>query len=325
LFVIWCLVLGPWFFAAAMLAILLFLAKRLGWMLLTLWVVFTISWILMRIVPGGPFDAEKKVPPEIKRNIEAKFRMDQPLWRQYAEQLWDAIHLDFRASYKLKDFTVNEVIAQGFPVTAALGVFALTFALTLGLTAGVVSAVRRNTIFDVGFMALATLGIAIPNFVLAGLGIMIFVFYFNWLPAAGWGQLRQVVLPAVCLGAPYAAYIARLTRAGMLEVLNLDYIRTAYAKGLATRTVIVKHALRGAMLPVVTYLGPATAGILTGSLVVERIFRVSGMGSHFIEAATQRDYTLAMGMILVYTFLLYVMNSLVDLSYAIIDPRVKVE
>ena len=308
-----------------MLPVLLLIAKRLAWMALTLWIVFTVSWILMRVVPGGPFDAEKKVPPEIKRNIEARFRLDQPLWRQYGEQLWDAVRLDFRASYKLKDFTVNEVIAQGFPITAALGIFALTFALSLGLTAGVISAVQRNSVFDVGFMTLATLGIAVPNFVLAGVSIMLFVFYFEVFPAAGWGRLSQVVLPAMCLGAPYAAYIARLTRAGMLEVLNLDYIRTAYAKGLSAPRVIVKHALRGAMLPVVTYLGPATAGILTGSLVVERIFQVSGMGSHFIEAATQRDYTLAMGMILVYTFLLYVMNTLVDLSYAIIDPRVKAE
>ncbi len=308
-----------------MLSILRILAKRLGWMLLTLWVVFTISWSLMRAVPGGPFDAEKKVPDEIKRNIEARYNLDKPLPEQYVADLVRTARLDFGPSYKLKDFTVNEVIAQGFPITAALGIFALTFALMLGLTAGVISAVERNSAFDVGFMALATLGIAVPNFVLAGMSIMLFVFYFQWFPAAGWGRLDQVVLPAMCLGAPYAAYIARLTRAGMLEVLNLDYIRTAYAKGLAAPTVIVKHALRGAMLPVVTYLGPATAGILTGSLVVERIFQISGMGSHFIEAATQRDYTLAMGMVLVYTFLLYVMNSLVDLSYAIIDPRVKAE
>jgi oligopeptide transport system permease protein len=308
-----------------MFSIVTIIARRLGWMLLTLWVVFTISWSLMRAVPGGPFDAEKKVPDEIKRNIEARYNLDKPLFEQYLTDLVRTARLDFGPSFKLKDFTVNEVIAQGFPITAALGIFALTFALMLGLTAGVISAVERNSIFDVGFMALATLGIAVPNFVLAGVSIMLFVFYFQWFPAAGWGRLNQVVLPAMCLGAPYAAYIARLTRAGMLEVLNLDYIRTAYAKGLAAPTVIVKHALRGAMLPVVTYLGPATAGILTGSLVVERIFQISGMGSHFIEAATQRDYTLAMGMVLVYTFLLYVMNSLVDLSYAIIDPRVKAE
>jgi len=308
-----------------MFPVLLIIAKRLGWMALTLWVVFTISWSLMRAVPGGPFDAEKKIPDEIKRNIEARYNLDKPLPEQYLADLWRTMQLDFGPSFKLKDFTVNEVIAQGFPVTAALGIFAMTFALTLGMTAGVIAAVRRNTIYDVAFMALATLGIAVPNFVLAGVSIIIFVFYLQWLPAAGWGRLNQVVLPALCLGAPYAAYIARLTKAGMLDVLNLDYVRTAYAKGLSTPTVIVKHALRGAIAPVVTYLGPATAGILTGSLVVERIFQVFGMGSHFIEAATQRDYTLAMGMVLVYTFLLYVMNSLVDLSYAIIDPRVKAE
>jgi len=308
-----------------MLPVVLIIAKRLGWMVLTLWVVFTISWSLMRAVPGGPFDAEKKVSDEVRRNLEKRYRMDLPLPQQYVRDLVFALRGDLGLSIRLKDFTVNEVIAQGFPVTAALGIFAMTFALTLGMTAGVIAAVRRNSIYDVGFMALATLGIAVPNFVLAGLSIIIFVFYLQWLPAAGWGRLNQVVLPALCLGAPYAAYIARLTKAGMLDVLNLDYVRTAYAKGLSAPTVIVKHALRGAIAPVVTYLGPATAGILTGSLVVERIFQISGMGSHFIEAATQRDYTLAMGMVLVYTFLLYVMNSLVDLSYAIIDPRVKAE
>lgn len=308
-----------------MLAFLLILLKRLAWMVLTLWVVFTISWILMRVVPGGPFAQEKNVPAEIKRNIEAKFKFNDPLPKQYGDQLWDALHFDFRASFKLKDFTVNQIIAQGFPVSASLGIFALTFALILGTTAGVVSAVRRNSLYDVGFMAAATLGIAVPNFVLASISIIVFVFWLKALPAAGWGTLQQLLLPALCLGAPYAAYIARLTRGGMLEVLNLDYIRTAYAKGLASRTVIVRHALRGAILPVVTYLGPATAGILTGSLVVERIFNISGMGSHFIEGALQRDYTLTMGMVLVYTALLLVLNALVDFSYALIDPRVKLE
>lgn len=308
-----------------MLSFLSILLKKLGWMALTLWVVFTISWILMRVVPGGPFDAEKNVPAEIKRNIEARYRMDQPLHIQYLDQLARTVRFDLGPSFKLKDFTVNEVIAQGFPVSASLGIFAITFALALGLTAGVIAAVGRNSAYDVGFMSLATIGIAVPNFVLAGLAIILFVFQLQIFPAAGWGTLWQIVLPAMCLGAPYAAYIARLTRAGMLEVLNLDYVRTAYAKGLARRTVIVRHALRGAILPVVTYLGPATAGILTGSLVIERIFNLPGMGSHFIEAATQRDYTLAMGMVLVYTVLLYVLNTLVDLSYSIIDPRVKVE
>ena len=302
-----------------------FLVKRLGWMLLTIWVVYTASFFLMRAVPGGPFASEKKIAPAIKRNIEAKFKMDRPLHEQYFSHLWSTVQLDLGPSYKLEDYSVNEVIAQGFPVSASLGIFAMIFALTLGLTAGVISAVHRNSPYDVSFMLLATVGIAVPNFVLASVAVVLFVFVWPLFPAAGWGQLNQIILPAMCLGAPFAGYIARLTRTGMLEVMGLDYIRTAYAKGLNTRQVVLKHAMRGAILPVVSYLGPATAGILSGSLVIERIFALPGMGSHFIEAALQRDYTLAMGMVLVYTVLLFVMNTLVDMSYSIIDPRVKME
>ena len=302
-----------------------FLLKRLGWMVLTLWVVFTTSFFLMRAVPGGPFDSEKKLPPAIKRNIEKRYQMDRPLIQQYWSHLWATARCDFGPSYKLEDYTVNDVIAQGFPVSASLGILAMTFALSLGLVSGVVSAVLRNSVYDVSFMVAATIGIAVPNFVLASLMIVLFVFFWPIFPAAGWGELRQIILPALCLGAPFAGYISRLTRTGMLEVLGLDYIRTAYAKGLTTPEVVVRHALRGAILPVVSYLGPATAGILTGSLVLEQIFALPGMGSHFIEAATQRDYTLAMGMVMVYTFLLFVMNTLVDLSYSMIDPRVEVD
>ena len=302
-----------------------FLVKRLGWMLLTLWVVFTVSFFLMRAVPGGPFSSEKNLPPAIERNIEAKFKMDRSLHEQYFLHLWSTVQLDLGPSYKLEDYSVNEVIAQGFPVSASLGIFAMAFALTLGLTAGVISAVHRNSPYDVSFMLIATVGIAVPNFVLASVAVVLFVFVWPLFPAAGWGQLNQIILPAICLGAPFAGYIARLTRTGMLEVMGMDYIRTAYAKGLNTRQVVLKHAMRGAILPVVSYLGPATAGILSGSLVIERIFALPGMGSHFIEAALQRDYTLAMGMVLVYTVLLFVMNTLVDMSYSIIDPRVKME
>ena len=302
-----------------------FLLKRLGWMVLTLWVVFTTSFFLMRAVPGGPFDSEKKLPAAIKRNIEKRYQMDRPLIEQYWSHLWATMRCDFGPSYKLEDYTVNDVIAQGFPVSASLGILAMTFALSLGLVSGVVSAVLRNSVYDVSFMVAAPIGIAVPNFVLASLLIVLFVFFWPVFPAAGWGELRQIILPALCLGAPFAGYISRLTRTGMLEVLGLDYIRTAYAKGLTTREVVIRHALRGAILPVVSYLGPATAGILTGSLVLEQIFALPGMGSHFIEAATQRDYTLAMGMVMVYTFLLFVMNTLVDLSYSMIDPRVEVD
>jgi len=302
-----------------------FAIRRAVWIVTTLWVVYTLSFILMRLVPGGPFDEERNVPAEIKHNIEARYRLDQPMYVQYGEHLWLLVrHGDFGLSYKLGDYSVNGVIAEGFPVSVSLGIFALVFALTLGTTAGVVSAVRRHSLLDNSLMGAATLGIAVPNFVLASLAIVLFVFQLKLLPAAGWGSLRQLFLPAVCLGAPYAAYIARLTRTGMLEVLGRDFIRTAFAKGLSERRVIVRHALRGALVPVVSYLGPATAGILTGSLVLENIFAIPGMGSHFIEAALQRDYTMAMGMVMVYTFLLLMMNTFVDLSYAVLDPRVSI-
>jgi oligopeptide transport system permease protein len=319
------LVIGAWSLGlpSFMPSILLIIAKRLGWMVLTLWVVFSVSWLLMRSVKGGPFDAEKRMPEEIKRNVEKRYRMDLPLHQQYLRDLGYALRGDLGLSIRLKDFTVNQVIAQGFPVSVSLGVLALTFAIALGATAGVVAAVNRNSAFDAGSMALATIGIAVPNFVLASVVIIIFVFWLDWFPAAGWGRVSQLVLPALCLGAPFAAYIARLTRAGVLEVLNLDYVRTAYAKGLQPKTVIIKHVLRGALLPVVSYLGPATAGILTGSPVLERIFNLPGMSSHFIDAAIQRDYPLALGMVVIYTIILLTMNALVDASYSLIDPRVK--
>lgn len=302
-----------------------FLIRRLLWMALTLWVVFTISFALMRAVPGGPYSSERNLTPEIRRNIEAYYDLDKPIEEQYLIQLTRTLQLDFGPSFKLKDYTVNEVIGEGFPISAALGIFALTFAVILGVFIGAISALNRQTFVDVGLMAQATLGIAVPNFVFASVCILIFVFRLSWLPAAGWGSLEQLILPSICLGLPYAAYIARLTRTGMLDVLSADYIRTAKAKGLSQTTVVIRHALKGALVPVASFLGPAVAGILTGSLVLEKIFAIPGLGSHFINAAFQRDYTLAMGCILVYTFLLYTMNLLVDLSYSYFDPRVKLE
>ncbi len=302
-----------------------FILKRLLWMAITLWVVFTVSFFLMRAVPGGPFDGERRLEPEIEANMAKRYHLDEPLWMQYGRELNNTVHGDLGDSYRLADFSVGEIIEQGFPISASLGVVALAFALSLGITAGIVSAVRRGTLLDVSLMGVATVGIALPNFVIAGITIILFVFIWPIFPAAGWGSLGQLILPGFCLGAPYAAYVARLTRTGMLDVLGRDYIRTAYAKGLPTRTVILRHALKGAMLPVVSFLGPAIAGILTGSLVVEQIFAIPGLGMHFIQAATQRDYTLAMGLVMLYTTLLYTMNLLVDISYAYLDPRVKLE
>ncbi|WP_254511318.1 ABC transporter permease [Anatilimnocola floriformis] len=301
------------------------LGRRVLWLFFTLWAVFSISFLLMVSSPGGPFLGERKLPDEIRRSMAEYYDLDGTMSERYFKSLAKAFTFRFGPSTKLKDYTVNRVIAEGFPVSAALGVIALTLALAVGMTAGIIAAVKRNTFFDFAFMGLATIGIAIPNFVLAGFTIILFCFVLKWFPPAGWGSVKQIVLPAVCVAAPYAAYIARLTRTGMLEVLNLDFVRTAYAKGLSPRTVIVRHALRGAIMPVVSYIGPAAAGILTGSLVIERIFNVPGMGSHFIDAAMQRDYPLVTGIIMVYTLLLFTMNTLVDLSYAIIDPRVKLE
>ena len=300
-----------------------FLTKRLLWMLLTLWIVFTISFFLMRQAPGGPFSSERKLTPDVKRALEKEYRIDKPLYWQYGDRLWHALKLDLGRSTQLKDFTVNQVLLAGLPVSATLGCISLIFALSLGLTAGVILALYRQTVLDVSLIAIATIGIAVPNFWLASVGIVIVVFQLELLPAAGWGSLQNLILPAACLGAPYAAYIARLTRTGMLDVLNQDYIRTAQAKGLSSVKIVVHHAIKGAILPVVSFMGPATAGILTGSLVLESIFNIPGMGTHFIEAAFQRDYPMAMGVVLVYTVLLYTMNSLVDISYSLLDPRVQ--
>lgn len=306
--------------------VLSFLGRRLLWMIATLWLVYTVSFVLMRLAPGGPFSSERKVPPAIERQMEARYNLDGSYVEQYFDYLTGIVTRgDLGWSLRLEDYSVNEVIAQGLPVSASLAVFALIFAVILGVTAGVISAVFRGTAADTSMMIAAVVGIAVPNFVLASIAILLFVFGLQIFPAAGWGTLKQVILPALCLGAPVAAYIARLSRTGMLESLSREHVRTAVAKGLPKRAVILKHVLPGAMLPVVSYLGPATARVLTGSLVLEQIFALPGIGSHFINAALQRDYTLAMGMVLTYTVILFVMNSLVDLSYAIIDPRVKLQ
>ena len=303
-----------------------YLIRRTGWMLLTLWIVYTVSFILMRSVPGNPFSSERTVPAAIERQLRARYNLDAPPIRQYIDYAVGIVTRgDLGWSRRLDDYSVNQVLAEGFPVSASLAIFGLVFAIGLGIPAGVISAVYRGSFADLSMMAAAVLGIAVPNFVLASLAILLFVFGLGWFPAAGWGTFNQIVLPALCLGAPVAAYIARLTRAGMLEVLTREHVRTARAKGLSDQAVILKHVLPGAMLPVVSYLGPATAGVLTGSLVLEKIFALPGMGSHFINAALQRDYTLAMGMVLTYTVILFVMNSIVDISYAVIDPRVKLQ
>jgi oligopeptide transport system permease protein len=302
-----------------------FVVRRLIGLVATVWIVYTATFFLAYAVPGGPFSSDRKLDPEVEANLKRAYNLDLPVYQQYFIQLGRAVRGDLGPSYRLADFTVAEIIAQGLPISAALGVLALAFAILLGLAAGIVSAVYRGTLADVLLMTAATIGIALPSFVIASLAILLFVFLIPLFPAAGWGTVRQLVLPAVCLGALYAAEIARITRTGMLDTLSQDYIRTARAKGLGQTAIVLRHALPGPLLPVVSFLGPATAGILTGSVVMEKIFAIPGLGWHFVQAALQRDILLEMGLVLLYTVLLCTMNFLVDLSYAILDPRVELK
>jgi len=300
-----------------------FLARRLLATLPLLLTILFLSFLFMRSAPGGPFDAERTLPPQIEANLRAKYHLDEPLGRQFLRYLGGLVQGDLGPSFKYQARTVNEIIEQAFPVSLTLGALGLAISLVIGIPAGVMGAVYRNRLPDYGLMSLSLLGICIPNFVLGPLLIILFSFTLGWFPAGGWGTIQQVFLPALTLGALRGAYIARLSRAGMLEVIHQDFIRTARAKGLRESVVIGKHALRVGILPVVTYLGPATASILAGSVVVERIFNIPGLGTFFVNSALNRDYTMAMGTVLLYSGLLITLNILVDLFYAVLDPRME--
>ncbi len=299
--------------------------KRLLGAIPTLLVLLTLAFFMMRLAPGGPFDGEKSLPPEIQANLDRKYHLDEPLWRQYGRYLWDLLHGDFGPSFQYRDYSVNELIASGFPVSLRLGSISILLALLVGLALGTLAALRQNRPADHRIMALAMTGISIPNFVLAPLLILLFAVHLGWLPAGGWegGRGRNLVLPVVTLALPQIAYIARLMRGSMIEVLRGDAIRTARAKGLPERTVILRHALKPALLPVVSFLGPATAAVITGSVVVEQIFGIPGLGRHFVQGALNRDYTLVMGVVLFYGALVVLLNFIVDLLYAALDPRVR--
>ncbi|EYF01511.1 ABC transporter permease [Chondromyces apiculatus] len=301
-----------------------FVLKRLLSILPTLLIVATVAFVMMRFVPGGPFDQERAVPAEVERALRAKYHLDDPLAKQYGDWLWALVSRgDLGPAFKYPNRTVNEIIALSLPISMQLGVLAMIFALLVGVPLGIVGAVRQNTWKDTAAMATAMVGVSIPRFVLAPLMILIFSLTLFWFPVARWETWRHMVLPVVCAGLPMAAYLARLTRGGMLEVIRSDFVRTARAKGLSERRVILRHALRGGMLPVVSYLGPGFSHLLVGSLVVEKIFNIPGMGRYFVEAAMNRDYNLVLGVMLVYGVLLMVFNALVDVAYAFIDPRVE--
>ena len=299
--------------------------SRLAGAIPTLFIIVTISFFLIRAAPGGPFDQEQTLAPEIMANLQTAYGLDRPIWIQYGRYLVALAHGDFGPSFKYKDFSVTELIGQGFPVTLELGTLAIALALTLGIPIGTFAALHHNSAADYAAMSLAVVGIAIPTFVVLPFLGLLFGIYMHWLPVAGWepGSFRHLVLPVVALALPPLSVIARLVRGSMLEVLRSHFIRTAVAKGLPLRTVIMRHALRPALLPVAGYLAPAVASIMTGSLVVESIAGLPGIGRYMVQGALNRDYTLVLGMVIIYSTLLILMGLIVDLLYAWLDPRVR--
>lgn len=302
-----------------------FIRRFLG-LLPTLFIIITISFFMIRLAPGGPFDEEKALPQEILVNIEKKYHMDEPLIMQYGRYLLDVFRGDLGPSFRYPDHDVNYFIAASLPTSLFLGSVSLSLALLLGIGSGILGAVKQNTWVDYASMSVAVIGISVPLFVVGPTLMYFFALKWHWLPTSGWIDGRfgwlTLIMPAITLALPYYAYLARLSRASILETLRSDYVRTARAKGLSGPVVMFKHVLKGAMLPVVSYLGPAFAAIMTGSVVVEQIFRVPGLGRFFVQSAFNRDYTLIMGTVIVYSVILILMNFIVDIVYSFLDPRI---
>ncbi len=288
--------------------------------------VVTVTFFLVRLAPGGPFDGEKAVMPEVKAALEAQYRLDQPMLQQYAAYMGDLARGDLGPSFKYPGRSVNELIAAGLPVTAELGFYALLVAVIIGGFAGVIASLKPNTAQDYIPMSAAMIGICMPSFLLGPILLLVFGIYLEWLPVSGWGDIPgDKILPAITLGSTYAAYIARLSRVGMLEVLNQDYIRTARAKGLPEWQIVGKHGLRGGMIPVVAFLGPAFAGVLAGSFVVETIFQIPGLGRFYVQAAFNRDYTMILGTTVFLSTLIVLFNLLSDILAAWMNPRLRAQ
>lgn len=287
----------------------------------TLFLIATLTFFMTRMAPGGPFDSEKNIPDEIKEKLEAHFGLDKPLHEQFILYINNLLQGDLGPSFKYMGWDVSELIAKAFPVSAQLGILSLCIALLMGLPAGIIAALRKNSSYDYFLMISAMLGICLPTFVLGPLLILIFSSWLGWLPPLGWYSFSDMILPSLTLGLFYAAYIARLTRAGMLETLNQDYIRTARAKGASPIRVVLCHALKGGLLPVVTFLGPAFAGLISGSFIIESIFFIPGLGRFFVTAAFNRDYTMVLGTVLFYACLIIILNLVVDIIQASLDPK----
>ncbi|MBW9065598.1 oligopeptide ABC transporter permease OppB [Rhizobium herbae] len=302
-----------------------FVLRRLASAVPTLFIVVTISFFLMRFAPGGPFNLERPLPPQTMANLMATYHLDQPLWNQYLTYISNAVTGDFGPSYIYKDNTVAELIGKGLPYSIQLGSYALLLALIGGVLAGTLAALRQNSVLDFLIMSVSTVGVTVPNFVVGPVLTLVFAVVLAWLPAGSWGDgsLRFLILPMVALALPQLAVFARLTRGSMIEAMHTDHIRTARAYGLPPRVVVVTHAMRAAMLPVVSYLAPAAAALLTGSAVVETIFTIPGVGRYFVLGAINRDYTLVMGTVVLIAIFVIVFNLVVDILYGLLDPRVR--
>ena len=302
-----------------------FILHRLLQTIPVLLIIATMTFFLLRLAPGGPFSAEKKVSPEVLRSLENHYGLNKKLHQQYFDYLGKLLHGDLGPSFKYANRSVNELIAQGFPVSLELGIYAILIATVLGVSAGLIASLRANSPSDYVPMSLAMAGICLPTFVLGPLLILVFGHWLDWFNVAGWYTPADRVLPSLTLGLYYAAYMARLTRGGMLEVLNQDYIRTARAKGASEVRVVFRHALRGGLLPVVSFLGPAIAGLVTGSFIVETIFSVPGLGRFFVMSAFNRDYTLVLGTVLFYATLIILLNLVVDVVQVWLNPKLRFE
>ncbi|GAA04618.1 oligopeptide ABC transporter permease OppB [Photobacterium leiognathi] len=302
-----------------------FIAKRILEAIPTLLVLITISFFLMRFAPGNPFSSDRPLPPEVMANIEAKYGLDKPVFEQYTTYLGNIVQGDFGPSFKYKDFTVNELVAKALPVSAKIGFFAFIFALVMGVTVGTIAALKQNTWLDYTIMSTAMAGVVMPSFILAPVLIYIFSIKLQWLPAGGWqdGSTKFILLPMFGMALLYVATFARITRGSMIETLNSNFIRTARAKGLSYPYIVIKHALKPALLPVVSYMGPAFVGIITGSVVIETIFGLPGIGKLFVNAAFNRDYSLVLGITILIGSLTIIFNAIVDIVLATIDPKIR--
>lgn len=302
-----------------------FFASRLLQSALALFIIITATFFMLRFVPGGPFTAEKAVTPEILRNLEAHYGLDQPLWKQYADYLGSLLQGDFGPSFKYPNRTVNEILGDKLPVSLELGLISLVVALAMGIPLGVLAAIRQNGWLDYVASTFGMAGISVPTFVVAPLLVLAFSIHLGWFNASGWYAPMDRFLPCLVLGIAYAAPISRLTRGGMLEILSQDFVRTARAKGASELRIVFKHCLRGGLLPVVSFLGPAIAGILTGSFVIETIFQIPGLGREFVNSAFNRDYTLVLGTVILYAVLIMALNLVVDIVQAWMNPKVRLE